>query len=255
LRQFKTIGIISLIIFSFFLTDFVTDIALNNNSLMKSIKKYSDEYEVNSVSAIIDDNTIIPGIKGKKVDATESYLNMKDFGEFNKNYLIYKTVKPEISLEEHKEKVIISGNKSNRNIRLLINDNEDIINYCNENNIKYTKLVNMKDELTNKNYINIESDKEKFNDLNTLLNKKNLNNNICLINYSNIKECIDNKYYLVKYSLEINNNNINSTLSNIDSGEIIYINNYLSKENFIILINYIKSKDLKIMYLNELIQE
>jgi len=255
LRQFKTIGIISLIIFSFFLTDFVTDIALNNNSLMKSIKKYSDEYEVNSVSAIIDDNTIIPGIKGKKVDEIESYLNMKDFGEFNKNYLIYKTVKPEISLEEHKEKVIISGNKSNRNISLLINDNEDIINYCNENNIKYTKLVNMKDELTNKNYINIESDKEKFNDLNTLLNKKNLNNNICLINYSNIKECIDNKYYLVKYSLEINNNNINSTLSNIDSGEIIYINNYLSKENFIILINYIKSKDLKIMYLNELIQE
>jgi len=180
---------------------------------------------------------------------------MKDFGEFNKNYLIYETIKPKISLEDNKEKVIISGNKSKRNISILIDNNIDIIDYCNNNNIKYTKLLKMEDDLINKDNVNIESDIEKFNDLNTIMNKKNLNNNICLINYSNIKECVDNKYYLVKYSLEINNNNINNKLSKVDNGDIIYINDHLSKENFIVLTKFINSKDLKIIYLNDLIKE
>jgi len=255
LIQFKTVGIISLIIFSFFLTDFVTDIAINTNSLMKSIRESSSEYEISSVSATIEDNTIIPGIKGKRVNEIDSYLNMKDFGIFNKNYLIYETINPEISLEDNKEKVIISGNKTKRNISILIDDNYNIIKYCNNNNIKYTKLVKIDDDLINKDNINIESDINKFNDLKTIMNKKKLNNNICLINYSNIKECINNNYYLIKYSLEINNNNIYKNMLNISNGEIIYINNYLSVENFIILLKYINSKDLKNIYLNDLIKE
>ena len=255
MKQFEIIGILSLIVFSFFLTDFVTDIAINNNSLMKSIRESSSEYEINSVSAIIEDNTIIPGIKGKRVNEMDSYLNMKDFGIFNKNYLIYETINPEISIEDNKEKVIISGNKTKRNISILIDDNYDVIKYCNKNNVKYTKLVKKDDELLNKDNINIENDINNFNDLKTIMNSKNSNNNICLINYSNIKECINNNYYLVKYSLEINNNNINKNMLNINNGEIIYINNYLSVQNFIIILNYINSKDLKIIYLSDLIKE
>jgi len=255
LKQFKIVGIISLIIFSFFLTDFVTDIAINNNSLMESIRNNKECFEVSSVNATIKDNTIIPGIRGEVVDEIESYLNMKDFGTFNKNYLIYKSELPKISVEDNKDKVIISGNKSKRNITLLINNNDDIINYSNKNNIKFTRLVKLDDELINKDNINIESSLKKFKDLNTLMNKKDLNKKICLINYSNIKECINNKYYLVKYSLEINNNNINSTLTNIKNGEIIFINDYLNLDNFMLLINYINNKDLKIIYLSDLIKE
>ena len=255
MKRSEIIGILSLIVFSFFLTDFVTDIAINNNRLMKTIRESSSEYEISSVSAIIEDNTIIPGIKGKSVNEIDSYLKMKDFGIFNKNYLIYETINPEISIEDNKDKVIISGNKIKRNISILIDDNYDVIKYCNNNNIKYTKLVKNDDKLLNKDNINIESDINKFNDLKTILNKKKLNNNICLINYSNIKECIKNNYYLVKYSLEINNSNINKNMLNINNGEIIYVNNNLSVENFVILLKYIKSKDLKNIYLNDLIKE
>lgn len=255
MQHFKTIGIISLIIFSFFLTDFVTDIAINNNSLMKSIRNYKDSFEVSSVNAIIDNNTIIPGIKGKIVNDIESYLNMKDFGVFNKNYLIYKTVLPEISLEDNKDKVIISGNKNKRNISILLNRNENIIKYSVKNNIKYTKLIKLGDSFENIENINIESDANKFNDLNTLIKKNNVNKKICLINYSNINECINKKYYLVNYSIEINNNNINKELSSIYNGDIILIDDFLSLENYSMLIKYINSKDLKIVYLSELIEE
>lgn len=255
MKRFKIIGILSLIVFSFFLTDFVTDLAINNNSLMKIIRENSSNYEISSVSAIIEDNTIIPGIKGRKVNEIESYLNMKDFEIFNKNYLIYDTINPEISIEDNKEKVIISGNKTKRNISILINNNSNVIKYCNDKNIKYTKLVKLNDNLSNEDNVNIESDNEKFNDLKTIMNKKNINNNICLINYSNIKECINNKYYLVKHSLEVNNNNINNVLSKVANGEIIYINDHVSIENFVILLKYIDSKDLKNIYLNDLIKE
>lgn len=255
MKQFKIVGIISLIIFSFFLTDFVTEIAINNNSLMDSIRDNKDFFEVSSVNAVIEDNTIIPGIKGKIVDEIESYLNMKDFGSFNKNYLIYKSEFPEISIENNKDKVIISGNKSKRNITILINNNNDVINYSNKNSIRFTKLVKLDDNLTNKDNVNIESSSKKFKDLNTLLSKRDLNNNICLISYSNVKECIANESYLVKYSIEFNNNNVNNNLSNISNGEIIFINDYLSVENYKLLINYINSKDLKIIYLSDLIKE
>jgi len=255
LKFFKSIGIISLMVFSFFLTDFVTDIAINNNSLMKTIKKSSDYYEVESVNAIINKNTIIPGIQGKEVDEVESYLNMKDFGVFNINYLIYKSVAPEISLEENKDKVIISGNKKNRNVSILINNNEDIIRYMRKYKIKYTELIKLNDDIKNKDNINIENNKEYFKNLNTILNKKKLNNHICLLNYSNIGECIENNYYLVKFNIEINNNNINNNLNNIENGSIIFINDNLSLENFNLLIKYIYNKDLKIIYLSDLIKE
>ena len=87
MKFYKLIGIMSILVFSFYLTDFVTELAINSNPLMNNIKQNSDNYNIESVDAIIDDNTIIPGIKGKKVNEMESFLNMKDFGSFNTNYL------------------------------------------------------------------------------------------------------------------------------------------------------------------------
>ena len=87
MKFYKIIGIISIVVFSFYLTDFATELAINSNPLMQTIKDSSDNYQVSSVNATIKDNTIIPGIKGKKVNTMESFLNMKDFGSFNINYL------------------------------------------------------------------------------------------------------------------------------------------------------------------------
>ena len=68
MKFYKLIGIMSILVFSFYLTDFVTELAINSNPLMNNIKQNSNYYNIESVDAIIDDNTIIPGIKGKKVN-------------------------------------------------------------------------------------------------------------------------------------------------------------------------------------------
>ena len=68
MKYFRLLGIMSLLVFSFYLTDRVTELAINTNPLMQNIKSNMVNYEVKSVDAIIDNNTIIPGIKGKKIN-------------------------------------------------------------------------------------------------------------------------------------------------------------------------------------------
>ena len=253
MRYFKIIGVISLLIFSFYLTDFVTDIAINSNSLMQIIKNNKNNYYESPVNAIIKDNTIIPGINGKIVNNMDSFLNMKDFGVFNSNYLIYDYIKPLISVEDNKDKVIISGNKSKRNVALLIDKNNNINTELSK--IKHTKLIKYNDNITDFENINIESDKSKFLDLEYLLYKKNKLKKICILDYSNIEACIKNKYYIVKPSVIIKNNNFNNNLNDINNGSIILIDNNLTLNNYRLLLSYIKNKNFNIIYLSEIIKE
>ncbi len=255
MKYFKIIGILSLLVFSFYLTDYVTNLALESNPLIKSIENESDNYLVSSVNATIDNNTIIPGIKGKKVNVMESFINMKDFKAFNENYLIYDYFSPEISLNDNIDKVIISGNKTIRQISLLIDNNKEIIDYLNKNEIKYSKLLTVDETIDYNENINIESDTKLFNDLDTLLNKKDLNKKICIIDYSNIDNCIKKKYYLVKPTITIKNNTISNNIKEIENGSIILIDDNLTLDNLKIILNRINNMDLKIVYLSEIIKE
>lgn len=255
MKFYRMIGLIGLLIFSFYLTDIVTDIAINSNSLMQVIKTRRDNYTCKSVNAIVDGNTIIPGIKGKRINEMKSYLNMKDFGSFNENYLIYDYILPDISIVNNKDKIIISGNKTKRNVSILLYNNNSIYNYLKKNNIKYTKMIKYDDIIDYKDNINIENDKNKYLDLDTLLNKKNLNNNICLIDYSNIEACIEKNYYLVKPNIILKNNDFNNILNTIANGSIILIDDNLTLNNFKLFLNYLESKDLKSVQLVEIIKE
>ena len=255
MKYFKYIGILSLLIFSFYLTDFATELAINSNPLMQSIKSESDSYLVMSVNATIENNTIIPGIKGKKVNEMESFINMKDFGAFNENHIIYDYFKPEISIEDNKDKVIISGNTTIRQISLLVDNNKEIINYLKKNNIKYSKLLSIDEEIDFDENINIESSKKKFNDLDTLLNKKNLNKKICILDYSNIENCMKKQYYIVKPNIIVKNDNIVNSLNSIDKGSIILIDDKLNINNLNLILKKISNLDLKIVYLSEIIKE
>lgn len=254
MKFYKIIGIISIVVFSFYLTDFATELAINSNPLMQTIKDSSDNYQVSSVNATIKDNTIIPGIKGKKVNTMESFLNMKDFGSFNINYLVYDSVVPSITLEKNKDKVIISGNKKIRQISLLVKDNNEIKEYLNKNNIDYSYLIKYLNEFDKEN-INVESNKNNFLDLDTLLRKKDINKKICILDYSNIEICKNKKYYIVKPSIILKNSNVVSSINMVEKGSIILIDNNLSLDNFKIFLKSIKSKDLKIVYLSEIIKE
>ena len=61
----KKLLIIVLLLFSFFYTNKSISIIRNQDPLMKEIIKNKSKFETKSVNAIIKDNTIIPGIKGK----------------------------------------------------------------------------------------------------------------------------------------------------------------------------------------------
>ena len=254
MRVFKYIGIISLLIFSFYLTDGVTNLAINSNLLMQTIKENKNKYLIESVNATIESNTIIPGIKGKKVNELDSYLNMKDFGSFNTNYLIYDYYYPDITLNNNKDKIIISGNKSIRQVSFLIKNNKGILDYFKKNNLVYSKLIKLNEEFDIEN-INIENYSNKFNDLNTILNKNNLNKKICILGYSNIKLCKDLKYFIVKPSIELNNKNIINILNQINNGDIILIDDNLSVDNIKLVVKKINSLDIKIVYLSKIIEE
>ena len=255
MKTYKFIGVIGLLVFSFYLTDLITDIAINKNNIMQTIKKTKNSYVCEAVNAIIEDNTIIPGINGKIVNEMDSFLNMKDFGYFNSNYLVYDDIKPDISIIDNLDKIIISGNKEIRNVSLLINNNVDIMNYLDSKKLDYSKLINYNTIKFYKENINIESDKKRFLDLDTLLNKKNLNNKICIVDYSNIEVCKEKKYYIVKPSLTINNNNLYSNLKVIQNGSIIIIEDSLNIDSFKILLKNIYNKDLKLVYLSKIIEE
>lgn len=255
MKYFKLLGIMSLLVFSFYLTDFVTELAISSNPLMQSIKANSSSFYLKSVDAIIENNTIIPGIKGKKVNEMESFLNMKDFGSFNSNYLIYDYFSPNVSINDNKEKIIISGNKQIRQISFLIYNNKQILNYLNENKIKYSKMININDSFDYKENINIESDASSFDDLDTLLNKNDLNKKICILNYSNIDKCRKKSYFIVNPSIVLKNSNYNNYIKEIDNGSIILIDDNLNLNNFILLLKKINSLDLKIVYLSEIIVE
>ena len=255
MKYFKLIGIMSLLVFSFYLTDFVTELAINTNPLMQTINKNSKNYRETSVDAIIENNTIIPGIKGKKVNEMESFLNMKDFGSFNINYLVYDSIKPEISIEDNKDKIIISGNKNIRQITILIKNNNDIEGYVQTKNIKYSKLITTKDNIIIGENINIETNKKMFENLDILLNKKELNKKICIINYSNIEVCKKKEYYLVKPNIYLRNVNFIESLNNIENGSIVFIDDKLSLENFKLFENKIYNSDLNFVYLSKIIKE
>lgn len=65
-KYFQIIGIISLVCFSFMFTEKTALMVRNSDSLMQTIKENEAQYEVKSINASIEGNTIIPGIGGKK---------------------------------------------------------------------------------------------------------------------------------------------------------------------------------------------
>ena len=101
MKKLKYVFILILMLFSFYLSDKVTNLAINKNPIMQEIRKKSSSLTVMGSNATIIDNTIIPGISGKSVNEKESFFKMKEFGSFNETFLVYDYKKPDISLKDN----------------------------------------------------------------------------------------------------------------------------------------------------------
>lgn len=250
-RYFSYFGIGIFVAFSFYFTDKISTVAFNKNELVKKIKDMQTFYYEEAEDAKIDlsHNTIIPGKFGKKINTTESYLNMSDFKIFNEGYLVFDLKKPNISLENNKDKFIISGNPKKRNVSLLVADENKFVDYFLSNKIKFS-IIN-KNNTKYRHFINAASNETDFK----LLNRFAYKSKFCLKHFSIIRLCKKYNYYLIDTNVVLQREGFNKIKSKIKSGAIIIINNDVTFEDLTLLISEIRFKDLEIVSITKLISE
>lgn len=251
-RIFEWIGGFALIAFSFYFTDRVSLLVATKSNLMEEILAVSSEYEIEAIDAVIDkdENTIIPGKFGRVVNSRESYLKMHEFGAFNENFLIYNYIKPKTSLSDNKDKYIISGNYSNRQVSIIIENNRDLISYLNQSNLKYSIIASELSNVDEKNkYINGGDNSTSFYELDGHTSK------ICLKDYSYLKSCLKKEYYIVEPTIILSSSNVAEVKNHLSSGSIILITKTAKLEHIKLILNEIKYKDLELVYVEDLISE
>ena len=190
---------IVLFIISFILIKVGVYIIKDNDKLMNELKDKQSIYNIKPTNAIITNQTMIPGISGKMINLDKSYQKMKSINEFKESLLVYDVIKPDITINNIFDKVIIKGNPNINKVSLLTNlDNkycytEDLTikKECIQSN-KYTILIykinnnylsNIKDIISNGKIIYLDSIKE--DELN-LINKYLKSNNYEIVNLDDL---------------------------------------------------------------------
>ena len=245
-----------LVLLSFYTTNQTANLVRNQDPILKEIRNISLEKKEDFVNAVIEDDYIIPGMYGSIIDELKSLAKMKEQDVFNNLYLVSQPIKPDISLSDNLDKIIIKGNSKKQQVSFVIDENSSkkIKDYLVKNSIKASLLIT-KDNFSKDSYFEqINNDFKNYKELDKTLKKNKINTNICVLdnNNSNLKFCKSKKKYLVKPGMFLDNANIIEIKTKLDSGSIIYIKDatYLD-----CLVEYIKSKDLKIVPLSQLISE
>lgn len=268
-KLFQILGLISLTCFSFFITEKTAIVVNDMDEIMIEIKANYKRYKSEAVDAIIENNTIIPGICAKKVNINKSYKNMKSNGYYSDKLYIYDYTKPEISLSDNIDKYIIKGNSSKRMVSLIFkveaSDNiDEILKIVNNYNIDVTFFIDTNwftnnndliQELINDGH-NIGILMDNYSDadfewMDMVIKKiNNQKNSFCYnkdSNDSNLEVCKLKNNYTIK-PLEISDKTpLLDIKQNLNSGSILSldINSRVRKELSTIII-YIKSKGYSI---------
>lgn len=254
-KFFHILGIVGIAIFSFYYTDKIALLVQEKNPVLQKIKSKQASLEIPFVNAQIEDDYIIPGVSGSVVNVEKSFFNMKAINAYNESYIVYDEVKPEVSVASNKDKIIISGNKSKKQVSIIIEDDENLKTYFAKYDVNL--LITKENYAANLGYelINNESNTKYFKQLNTLLDKDEQNKYLCLYNKDNYKICKKNQYYIVKNSLVLNNKSIIEVKNNLEAGSIILVTKNAALSDINLMLREIKFKDLKIVYLSQLIKE
>ena len=224
------------------------------NVLYQNIVNNKNSVETIPVNAVVKDDYIIPGLYGKKVNLLKSFYKMKPFNTFNEHFLIIDYQKPEISLEDNKNKIIKNANPMKNQISFIV-DNEEIKNYMIKNRIAGNILVD-NDSFQEQSVLEqINNELENYNKLEKRMRNNHLQNQLCY--YSSIieKECIKHKKYLIEPTYYMDNHNLIEMKRSINPGNIYFIKQTVKLEDFIYFYNSIQYKGIKTVFLSELISE
>lgn len=264
-KIFKNIGLVAIVIVSFMYTENLVSVVKEYDNLMIEIKEKQKFYKKDTIEAKIEEDTIIPGTEGKKVDINESYKKMKQYGKFNEQLIVYKSVGPKKLLIDNKDKYIIKGTKKNHvSIIALIKNDITKVNKIKNKNVNIfidsKLLINTKSiNLINGYEIGITGENhDYYREANNII-KHGLKQKqgYCLTTDKDsdlLKECFKLNNYTILSDFIIKNNILKPLKSNLDNGSIIVINEE-SIFNIDNIINYIQSKGYKIVNLTELLSE
>lgn len=253
-KYFKYFGLIAICMASFFYTEKVALYVKNKNPILQSIREVKEsKYQEAINCSIIEDTYIIPGLNGRYINEDASFYNMVT-SNYDENLLVFKELKPNISIEDNKDKIIIRGNHNKNAVSIIFENINNLSNYIIQNDFKVNLLI--KEEIYNNKYELINNSKNEYiyKKIDTYLKKKKLNNNLCYTNNDKIPKLCKDKYTFT-HSLEVNHSNLSSVKNTISSGDIILIKESLTIPELEILINQILYKDLDIIPISELISE
>ena len=268
-RFFQIIGLMSLFIFSFFLTEKTTLVIKDMDEIMIMINNNKENYKLKGVDAVIKNDGIIPGISKRSVNVDKSYKQMKEYGKYDEDLYYYDYIKPKISIIDNKDKYIIGGNPEKRMISLnfIVNKNDNInniIEMLNKKNIKATFFITdnwLEDNLElvysliNSNH-NFGINKGNYDWMKTIINKIGKQNmGFCYYKNIKIKRCQQIDFITIK-GIDIKDNYLINTIKNLNSGTIFnyHITSEL-EENLESIIDYILRKGYTIENIENHIRE
>lgn len=265
MKNIKYLGLILLILFTFIYTEKVISVINDNDDIMLEIKEYANNHIILPIEGTINDDTIIPGIKGREVDINGSYNNMKHKKIFDVQLLKYNDIYPEHSIKDNIDKFVIAGNNNkkmvsiiyilNSNYNFFINNDIPInifINYSYlDSNIN--NLVNFKNSEIYNYGNNGTYTSENIIMGNNIINYKTNNKSIfCLSKDKNINTlniCSSNKMWTIIPSIAGGYIDIKE---NVKSGSIILLENV---SELSIINSYLMGKGYNIVGLSYLLSE
>ena len=270
----KKLLIILLLLFSFFYTNKSISIIRNQDPLMKEIINNKSKFEIKSVNAIIKNNTIIPGKKGKEVDLEKTYTKMKQYGTYNESLTVFKETKPTISIEDNYDKLITSGNKDNKNTSFIFKVEKDtninkLLSILNYHNIQVTFFIDGL-YIENNDLNNLSNHQIELLSYNNAIDEITFTSALSYLSYKTNKTpkyCLEDDNNIINLCKKINLHTIKPTLiikkdpykeikNNLKNSSIILIpiNNYIY-DNLSTSILYIKSKGYNFLTLSDLLNE
>lgn len=254
-KYYEFFGLALIMVFSFYYTEQIAIIVLNKNPLMVTINEESSNYNTKYVNAAIDGEYITPGLNGLEVNVKESFYKMQVGEVFNKYYLVYDQVKPEISLNNHKDKIIRKGNSKHKKVSFILEEENEVSDYFKSLNLKASILGTLPSYKRNSYFEIINNETDSFKALENTLNLNKENKHICVVNDLNKDICLKHKNYLIDPSLKLNNSNLIEIKKNIENGSIILVSKGATLSDIKILLKEINYKSLEIVLVSEIISE
>lgn len=267
--------IILLVLFSFYYTDKVIGILESKDPIMRQLKMVNSKKERESVDAVITNNKIVPGYNGVKIDLEKSYLRMKSYGNYNESLMVFKEVKPIISIDDYYDKYIASGNGLTSSVSLvftLTDSNKTVLDFFSDFKIPSTFFVSIDFLDNNMDFVKTlanngqemellpVSDVSLFNEGRRKLESlTNLQSKYCYATYDDeavLNLCSRQRMHTIIPTIRLNNNIYSNLKGNLRSGSIINItpsDNNLKE--MIVVVNYIKQRGFKLVSLDTLLNE